>query len=50
MINIIYLAGDGRSSSTFLDYVLSNIDNSIPVDECHRFWVEMNERETLCGC
>lgn len=50
MIKLIYIAGDGRSGSTLLDSVLSNINDSISVGECHRFWIRFYERETLCGC
>ncbi len=50
MIKIIYIAGDGRSGSTLLDAILSNIKDSISVGECHRFWVRFYEKETLCGC
>lgn len=49
-MKIIYIAGDGRSGSTLLDSVLSNIDNSISVGECHRFWNRFYEKETFCGC
>jgi len=42
--------GDGRSGSTLLDSILSNIDNSISVGECHRFWTRFYENESLCGC
>jgi len=47
---IIYIAGDGRSGSTLLDSILSNIEGSVSVGECHRFWVRFYEKETLCGC
>lgn len=49
-MKLIYIAGDGRSGSTLLDAILSNIDNSISVGECHRFWIRFYEKETLCGC
>ncbi len=50
MIKIIYIAGDGRSGSTLLDSVLSNIENSISVGECHRFWIRYSEGASHCGC
>lgn len=50
MIKIIYIAGDGRSGSTLLDSVLSNIEGSLSVGECHRFWVRYTENESRCGC
>lgn len=50
MIKIIYIAGDGRSGSTLLDAVLSNIEDSISVGECHRYWVRFEENESHCGC
>lgn len=50
MIKIIYIAGDGRSGSTLLDAVLSNIEGSISIGECHRFWVRYPENESHCGC
>ncbi|NND64119.1 MAG: hypothetical protein HKN48_13085, partial [Flavobacteriaceae bacterium] len=50
MVKVIYIAGDGRSGSTLLDSVLSNIKDSISVGECCRFWVRFNEAESLCGC
>lgn len=50
MIKIIYIAGDGRSGSTLLDSVLSNIEGSISVGECHRYWVRYVENESHCSC
>ena len=50
MKKIIYIAGDGRSGSTLLDSILSNIENSISVGECHRFWIRFYEGESLCSC
>jgi len=49
-VKIIYIAGDGRSGSTLLDSILSNIDGSLSVGECHRFWNRFYEGETLCSC
>ncbi|MBL4663658.1 MAG: hypothetical protein JKY22_08925, partial [Flavobacteriaceae bacterium] len=50
MIKIIFIAGDGRSGSTLLDTVLSNVEESISVGECHRFWVRYVENESHCAC
>lgn len=50
VIKIIFIAGDGRSGSTLLDTVLSNIEGSISVGECHRFWVRFSENESHCAC
>lgn len=50
MIKIIYIAGDGRSGSTLLDSILSNIEGSISVGECNRFWVRYVENESHCSC
>lgn len=50
LIKIIFIAGDGRSGSTLLDAVLSNIEGSISVGECHRFWVRFKENEAHCSC
>ena len=50
MIKIIYIAGDGRSGSTLLEGVLSNITESISVGECHRFWNRYYQKDTVCGC
>jgi len=50
VIKIIFIAGDGRSGSTLLDAVLSNIEGSISVGECHRFWVRFEENEARCSC
>jgi len=49
-MKIIYIAGDGRSGSTLLDSILSNIDGSLSVGECHRFWIRFYEGETRCAC
>ncbi|MEO6819285.1 MAG: hypothetical protein ABI266_06010 [Ginsengibacter sp.] len=49
-MKIIYIAGDGRSGSTILDSVLGNIEGSISVGECARFWKRFQEKDTLCGC
>ncbi|MEL6811527.1 MAG: hypothetical protein AAFP76_09350, partial [Bacteroidota bacterium] len=49
-MEIIYIAGDGRSGSTLLDAILSNIENSISIGEGYRFWVRFYEGETECGC
>lgn len=49
-MKIIYIAGDGRSGSTLLDSILANLENSISVGECHRFWGRFYETDTLCGC
>lgn len=49
-MKIIYIAGDGRSGSTLLDSILSNIDGSLSVGECHRFWIRFYEGETSCSC
>lgn len=49
-MKIIYIAGDGRSGSTLLDSILSNIDGSLSVGECHRFWIRFYEGETHCAC
>lgn len=50
MIKIIYIAGDGRSGSTLLDAILSNIEGSISVGECNRYWVRYPENESHCAC
>jgi len=50
LIKIIFIAGDGRSGSTLLDSILSNIEDSLSVGECHRFWVRYYENESLCAC
>jgi hypothetical protein len=50
VIKIIFIAGDGRSGSTLLDTILSNIEGSISVGECHRFWVRFAENESHCAC
>ena len=50
MNKIIYIAGDGRSGSTLLDSILANIDGSLSVGECHRFWNRFYKGETHCAC
>lgn len=42
--------GDGRSGSTLLEGVLSNIPGSICVGESYRFCNRFSRNETLCGC
>lgn len=49
-MKIVYIMGDGRSGSTLLDSILSNLSESISVGECNRFWVRYYEGKTRCGC
>ena len=49
-IKIIYIAGSGRSGSTILESVLGNIDRTLSVGECNRFWERFYKAETYCGC
>lgn len=50
MIRIICIVGDGRSGSTLLDSILSNILGSTSVGECSRYWTRWIEGESYCGC
>ena len=36
--------------ATLLEGVLSSIEGSIAVGECHRFWLRYKEGDSLCGC
>jgi len=49
-MRIVYIVGDGRSGSTVLESILSNIEGAISVGECFRFWERFYKNETLCGC
>lgn len=50
MKEIVYIAGDGRSGSTLLDMILSNMEDSISIGEGYRFWKRFYEGDTFCGC
>ena len=52
MSKVLYIAGDGRSGSTLLEGVLTNVKDSISVGECNRFWSRYytSNYSILCGC
>jgi hypothetical protein len=49
-MRVFYIVGDGRSGSTLLESILNNIEGTISVGECFRFWERFYKAETLCGC
>lgn len=49
MIDVLYIAGSGRSGSTLLERILGQIDGCTAVGELRHIWRRNPERE-LCGC
>jgi hypothetical protein len=49
MINLVYIAGSGRSGSTLLERMLSQIDEFVTVGELRHLWRADYEAD-LCGC
>lgn len=49
MIEVLYIAGSGRSGSTLLERILGQIDSCVAVGELRHIWQRNPERE-LCGC
>jgi hypothetical protein len=49
MIDILYIAGSGRSGSTLLERILGQIDGCVSVGELRHLW-RRDPAEELCGC
>lgn len=49
MINILYIAGAGRSGSTLLERILGQLDGSVAVGELRHLWRE-DPAGQRCGC
>lgn len=49
MINILYIAGAGRSGSTLLERILGQIDGAVAVGELRYLW-QTDPTIALCGC
>ena len=49
-VNVLYIAGAGRSGSTLLARMLGEIDGYVPVGELRYFWSRGMLERRLCGC
>lgn len=49
MIDVLYMAGSGRSGSTLLERILGQLDDCVVVGELRHLWRRDPQRE-LCGC
>lgn len=49
MINVLYIAGAGRSGSTLLERILGQLEGSVAVGELRHLWREEPEGQR-CGC
>ncbi len=49
-IDVIYVAGVGRSGSTVLDRVLGTLDGVVSFNEIYRFFLEGHVENALCAC
>jgi len=49
-LQVVYVAGAGRSGSTVLDRILGTISGAISANELNRIWVDGFEDDKHCAC
>jgi hypothetical protein len=49
-IEVLYIAGAGRSGSTLLEIILGNYSGFFSIGEARYFWEYIEQENILCGC